>query len=141
VIERRNQLGGAASTEEVFPGYWADTGSFDASLFLKNIISELSLEQYDLKMIGVPVLAFAPHNDSAPFILWRDQQKALEEINRLSPKDAAQFPLFSKKIAGMAGLLREVWMLAPPNLPEVKYGELFPWLSVARKLRKRGRRR
>jgi len=140
VIERRNQLGGAASTEEVFPGYWADTGSFDASLFLRNIISELSLEQYDLKMIGAPVLAFAPQSDSAPFILWRDEQKALDEINRLSPKDATQFPIFAKKIAGMVGLLREVWTLAPPNLPEVKYGEIFPWLSVARKLRKSGRR-
>ena len=140
VIERRNQLGGAASTEEVFPGYWADTGSFDASLFLKRIFSELGLEQYDLKMIGAPVLAFAPHVDDAPFILWRDQQKTLEEISRLSPKDARKFPLFAEKIAGMAGLLREIWTLAPPNIPEIKYGELFPWLSVARKLRRSGRR-
>lgn len=140
VLESRTQLGGAASTEEVFPGYWVDTGSFDASLFLKRIISELGLEQYDLKMIGAPVLAFAPHVDNIPFILWRDQQKALEEINRLSPKDAKQFPLFANKIAGMTKLLREVWMLAPPNLPEVKYGEIFPWLRVARKLRRSGRR-
>lgn len=140
VLECRSQLGGAASTEEVFPGYWADTGSFDASLFLKRIISELGLEQYDLKMIGAPVLAFAPQVDSAPFILWRDQQKALEEIRRLSPKDASQFPLFAARVAGMTELLREVWTLSPPNLPEINYGELFPWLSVARKLRKRGRR-
>ena len=140
VVERRTQLGGAASTEEVFPGYWADTGSFDASLFMKNIISELGLEQYNLKVIGAPVLAFAPHSDSLPFILWRDTEKAQQEINRLSPKDARQYPLFANKIAAMAGLLRDVWKLAPPNLPEINYGEIFSWLGVGRKLRRHGRR-
>lgn len=140
VIERQPQLGGVASTEEVFQGFRADIGSFDASLFLKNIISELGLEQYDLKLIGAPVLAFAPQNQSASFILWRDQQKALEEIRRLSVKDAERYPQFTNKIARLAGLLREVWTIAPPNLPNIERGEILPWLGFAQKLRQSGRR-
>jgi phytoene dehydrogenase-like protein len=140
VIERQLQLGGAASTEEVFPGYRVDTGSFDASLLLKSIISELGLEQYDLKMIGAPVLAFAPHPESTSFTLWRDQQETQKEIQRLSPKDAERYPLFTKSIVRMAELLREIWTLSPPNLPKVDYMEITPWLGVARKVRQSGRR-
>jgi phytoene dehydrogenase-like protein len=134
VLESRTQLGGAASTEEVFPGYLVDTGSFDASLFLKRIISELGLEQYDLKMM-LPVLAFAPHVDNIRYHLainrrhWKRSTYISKRCQTISFFDCCY-----------GSLLREVWMLAPPNLPEVKYGEIFPWLGVARKLRKSGRR-
>ena len=42
-LERRSQLGGAAATEELFPGYKVNSGAEDASLFSDKLVQELNL--------------------------------------------------------------------------------------------------
>ena len=46
VVERRDTLGGAAATEEIFPGYRVDTGATDAALFQDEIIRKLDPVSY-----------------------------------------------------------------------------------------------
>ena len=48
VVERRKTMGGAAATEEVFPGFQVNTGASDAGLFLPKIVADLNLEQHGL---------------------------------------------------------------------------------------------
>ena len=43
VVEKRDVIGGAAATEEIFPGYRVDTGGADASLLQEEIIQRLNL--------------------------------------------------------------------------------------------------
>ncbi len=50
VVEARDVLGGAASTEEVFPGYRVDTGADHAGLFRAEIAAELRLEEQWLEL-------------------------------------------------------------------------------------------
>ena len=60
VLERRNTLGGAAATEEIFPGFKFNTGAHDAGLFRPEIIAALQLEQHGLQLMKSHVAAFAP---------------------------------------------------------------------------------
>ena len=71
VLEAREILGGAATTEEIFPGFRADTGSFDAGGFLPQVVAELSLRKHGLRFVETPVVAFAPQPDGRALTLWR----------------------------------------------------------------------
>ena len=51
VLERRDTLGGVAATEELFPGFRANTGAQDAGLFLPRIADDLSLASRGLEQI------------------------------------------------------------------------------------------
>ncbi|MFP5299190.1 MAG: phytoene desaturase family protein, partial [Actinomycetota bacterium] len=44
VVERTDRIGGAAVTEELFPGFRISTASYSLSLLLPEIISELGLK-------------------------------------------------------------------------------------------------
>ena len=48
LLEGRDVLGGAAATEEVFPGFKFDTGAHDAALFQDEIVESLSLKAHGL---------------------------------------------------------------------------------------------
>ena len=51
VLERRHVLGGAAVTEEIYPGFRYSVCSYVVSLLRPEVIRELSLPNYDLEII------------------------------------------------------------------------------------------
>ncbi|NJN96963.1 MAG: NAD(P)/FAD-dependent oxidoreductase, partial [Anaerolineales bacterium] len=63
VLERRDTLGGAAATEEIWPGFKINTGASDVGMVRPEIIAELGLRQHGLDFIESPVTAFAPQPD------------------------------------------------------------------------------
>jgi len=140
VLERRETIGGAAATEEVFPGFRVNTGAADAGLFLPEIVADLKLKQHGLEFIESPALVHALQPDGNGLTLWRDQAKTIEEIGRFSQKDAEKFPVFAKLVCRLAEVLRGMLTRTPPTLPEYQYGELLSWASVAFKLKRLGNR-
>jgi phytoene dehydrogenase-like protein len=94
VVERRGGLGGAAATEEVFPGYRANTGAEDAGLFLPRITRDLELEQHGLRWLEDPALVHSLSEQGNSFTLWRDVRRSQEEIARFSPRDAGRYPAY-----------------------------------------------
>jgi phytoene dehydrogenase-like protein len=140
VLERRSIIGGAAATQEIFPGWRANTGAVDAGLFLPEIVAELRLENYGLQFIESPALVFSPCADGAGLAMWRDSQKTQAEIARFSQADAEKYPAFLQQISLMAGILRLIMTLTPPALPDYRYAELLPWLRVALQAKRLGDR-
>ena len=63
VLERRSVLGGAATTEELWPGYRVSTAAYVISLFLPQIIRDLRLSQYGLKILPRNPSSFTPLPD------------------------------------------------------------------------------
>jgi phytoene dehydrogenase-like protein len=140
VLERRQILGGAAATEQVFPGYQVNTGAFDGGLFLPEILAELNLDRHGLKFLENPVVVYAPGQDGRGLALWRDAERTRAEIARFSSADAAKYPAYLSWISEMAGILAELMTLTPPPVPGFTPGMLYPWLRVALKARRLGRR-
>ena len=87
VLEGRGVLGGAAASETVFPGFRVDSGSFDAGLFLPEIIDELQLEKHGFRFIESPAVIHAFQSDGNSLTLWRDPQRTAQEISRFSPAE------------------------------------------------------
>jgi phytoene dehydrogenase-like protein len=135
VLERRGTLGGAAATEEIWPGFKINTGAMDAGLLRPEVIAELGLRQHGLEFIESEVTALAPQPDGRALALWRDPRQTIAEIARFSQSDAAKFPAFTRLMTTLTGVLDQMMTLTPPSLEELKPGELIPWAKLGLKLK------
>ncbi len=106
VVERSDRVGGAAVTEELFPGFHISTASYSLSLMLPDIIGELGLK---LDIRAKDPESFHPLEGGGGLVMWRDEGKRHEEIARISRKDADAYP-------GFVGLFEEASRYLRPLL-------------------------
>ena len=138
VLERREVLGGAAATEEIFPGHQINTGACDTSLLLPEIVSELGLETNGVEFIYPPAAVFAPQLAGRALTIWRDPQKTTEEIAAFSRKDADNFQSYLRLVSRLGEILRDTMTLTPPPIPNISLESVLPWLPVALKVKRLG---
>ncbi|MCI0394593.1 MAG: NAD(P)/FAD-dependent oxidoreductase [Chloroflexi bacterium] len=138
VLEQRPVLGGAAATEEIFPGFKFNTGSADAGLFRPAIVKDLALDRHGLSFLEGEAAVFAPQPDGTALTLWREPQRSAAEIARFSAADAEKYPAFLERVSHLAAVLRETLALTPPDLAHFSPATLMPWLGVGLKLRRLG---
>jgi phytoene dehydrogenase-like protein len=127
VLERRHVLGGAAVTEEVFPGFRFSVASYVVSLLRPEIVRELSLPEHGLEILPLDG-TFTPLDDD---YLWRvnDHGRTVRELRRWSASDAEAYEEYSRLMVEMARFVKPILSMAPPDA-----GRLDPreWLPVAR---------
>jgi phytoene dehydrogenase-like protein len=114
VLERRHVLGGAAVTEEVFPGFRFSVCSYVVSLLRPEIIRELELPKYGLEILPLDgTFTPMPNGD----YLWRmsDHARTRREIYRHSPLDAEAYDEYAKSMADMARFVKPVLSMVPPD--------------------------
>src|SRR5207237_7214330 len=98
VLERRNVVGGACVTEEVFPGYRVSTAAYLISLMQERVVRDLELRRFGYDVVPKDPAYFAPYADGRHLFLWRDQPKSLDEIRKFSKADAARYPAYEASI-------------------------------------------
>ncbi len=114
VLERRHVLGGAAVTEEVFPGFKFSVCSYVVSLLRPEIIRELDLPRHGLEILPLDgTFTPMPNGD----YLWRmsDHARTRREIYRHSPLDAEAYDEYSKAMADMARFVKPILSMVPPD--------------------------
>jgi len=132
VLERRDVLGGAAATEEVWPGYEVSTASYVVSLMPPEIVNELQLKRFGYRVSLIAPDYFAPFPDGTSLTLWGDLERDAANIARLSKKDADALRDFDEYFERIAPILKDMLFLIPPNLG---FREIPNWLRLAWKLR------
>ena len=141
VLERRETIGGAAATEEIFPGCRVSVGAQDAGLFLTEVVSDLDLRSHGFAKIRGPVAARALQpGGPRPLTLWRNPARTTEEIAKWSAADAGRYSDFVDYMKLMAGALRSVITLTPPVPHDASVRDLARWVRPALKVRGLGRR-
>lgn len=119
VLERRHIVGGAAVTEEFFPGYRNSSASYTVSLLHPTIIGELHLAQRGLRIIQRPFANFVPLPDGRSLRFGGEAQGSTHSANtlaQLSPRDAQRLPEHYARLKRIADMLRR-WLLRTP--PEI----------------------
>jgi phytoene dehydrogenase-like protein len=114
VLERRHVLGGAAVTEEVFPGFRFSVCSYVVSLLRPEIIRELDLPRHGLEILPLDgTFTPMPNGDH----LWRmsDHGRTRREIYRHSPVDAEAYDEYAKAMADMARFVKPILSMVPPD--------------------------
>jgi phytoene dehydrogenase-like protein len=114
VLERRHVLGGAAVTEEVFPGFKFSVCSYVVSLLRPEIIRELELPRHGLEILPLDgTFTPMPNGD----YLWRvnDHAKTRREIARHSRVDAEAYDEYGKAMIEMAHFVKPIMNMTPPD--------------------------
>jgi len=114
VLERRHVLGGAAVTEEVFPGFKFSVCSYVVSLLRPEIIRELDLPRHGLEILPLDG-TFTPMLDGD--YLWRmnDHARTRREIARHSKLDAEAYDEYGKAMIEMAHFVKPILSMSPPD--------------------------
>ena len=139
VLEKREVLGGAAATEELWPGLCVNTGTADAGLLQEAVVQELFLKMQGLTFLESEVGVFAPLGDGRSLTLYRDVAKSAAEISQFSQRDAERYPAFVAEVERMAGVLKEMMLLTPPNVIEPNLGTLGGWAKVGLNVKRMGK--
>lgn len=135
VVERRPIVGGAAVTEEFYPGFRNSIAAYTVSLLNPKVIADLRLHEHGLRIVERRAQNFLPAPDGR-YILSGEGRTATE-IAKLSRRDAERYAAFDREIDMAVDLLRELVLKAPPNLAHGigGLGELIKAGALGRKLR------
>ncbi|KAF1776247.1 FAD/NAD(P)-binding domain [Phytophthora cactorum] len=80
VLEKRHLVGGAAVTEEIFPGFKFSRASYVFSLFRPQIIKDLDLHRHGLEVFVRDPSSFTPTRDGRSLVLGSDMQQTQASI-------------------------------------------------------------
>lgn len=133
VLERRPVLGGAAVTEEPWPGYRVSTASYVVSLMPPRIVSELELKRFGYRVSVIEPDYYLPYEDGTSLTLWGDTGKTSQEIAKLSRADADAYPEFDRYLSRLGALVHQLMFVIPPNL---RMGDVTRWVALAGRLRR-----
>jgi phytoene dehydrogenase-like protein len=114
VLERRHVLGGAAVTEEIYPGFKYSVCSYVVSLLRPEVIRELELPRYDLEIIPLDS-TFTPMPSGDYLYRCGDHARTRREIARHSPTDADAYEEYGKLMVQMAMAVKPMLGLVPPE--------------------------
>jgi phytoene dehydrogenase-like protein len=132
VLERRHVLGGAACTEEVFPGFHFSVCSYVVSLLRPEIIRDLDLPRHGLEILPLDgTFTPMPNGD----YLWRvnDHGKTHREIARHSKIDAEAYDEFGKAMQAMCRFVKPILSMVPPDPTTLSPKELMKLLFIGRR--------
>ncbi len=139
ILERRSLFGGAAITEELYPGFWFTTFSYALSLLRPDIIHDLELTKHGF----MPLLmssTFAPMEDGDYLWLGQDHGQNLKEIARHSQHDADAYNQYSHDMELVCQALKPLLDAPPPDLFSDDPEELLALASLGSRFRKMDKR-
>jgi len=134
VLERRDVLGGAAVTEEVFPGFRFSVCSYVVSLLRPRILRELDLARWGLRIVPLEC-SFTPLPDGRSLCRWPDPERTRREIARFSPMDAEMYGTFGRTLGQLARFAKPVIDKPAPDPASLRLGELKQLLDMGNRLR------
>jgi phytoene dehydrogenase-like protein len=138
VVERRHVVGGAAVTEEFFPGFRNSVAAYTVSMLNPKVIRDLRLHEHGLRIVERRAQNFLP-TPEGQYLLVADGATE-REIAKFSPRDAERYAAFNAEIDAAADVLRDLVLRAPPNLTSGfnlrSLGELLRAGGLAKSLRR-----
>ncbi|MGA0001524.1 MAG: phytoene desaturase family protein [Steroidobacteraceae bacterium] len=129
VLERREIVGGAAVTEEIFPGYRFTEFSYVVSLLRPEIIRDLELPKHGLKILPLPSTV-TPLQEGDYLASWEDHDLTRRELYRHSPRDAEAADEYSRVMARAAKAIKPIISLVPPDPASLSWRDLRGLLKL-----------
>jgi phytoene dehydrogenase-like protein len=135
VLERREVVGGACVTEEIAPGCRASTTSYIASMLRPEIIRDLELGRYGLRMVPCDPALQIPSSDGGMLAWWSSSERTAIEIARRSPRDGEAFLDLDRRLKRLAAHLEPYFLEPPPDLHARGARRARELLRLGRRLR------
>ena len=114
VFERRDVVGGACVTEELWPGVRASPGAYTLSLLRPQIIHDLALAEHGLHVEVHEPYLFAPLPDGRKVVTWSSRERTRAQLRRnWSSADADGYADWSERWDEAAARARPLLLEAP----------------------------
>src|SRR5678815_1307880 len=134
VLERRHVVGGAAVSEEIFPGFTFSVCSYVVSLLRPEIIRELNLARHGLEILPLDgTFTPMPSGD----YLWRvnDHARTFREIARHSRADAEVYDEYGRAMVEMGRFAKDILAMTPPDPFSGRLRDIAPLFDLAKRFR------
>ncbi|HYT05619.1 MAG TPA: NAD(P)/FAD-dependent oxidoreductase [Gemmatimonadales bacterium] len=115
VLERRELVGGACVTEELWPGYKVSTASYVNSLLRPEIIRDLELARHGFELLPRSPSSFTPFPDGRFLLMGPDQELTRQQVGKFSRKDAAALPRYEAMLERVAAFIEPTLLETPPD--------------------------
>jgi phytoene dehydrogenase-like protein len=136
VLERRDRVGGAATTETPFgPDFKITALSYVVSLMPPTVLRELELERHGFKIYPQHPY-FAPHPDGRYLMMCEDRARRFDEIARFSRADAEEMVRWDDWLGRLGQVLGPMLTMVPPRIGSKRPRDLVATLGAAWRLRK-----
>ena len=139
VLERRSQVGGAATTEQPWgPEFNVTALSYVVSLMPPSIVQELELARHGYKVYPQRGY-FVPYRDGRALQLPDDDPaRRREQIAQFSKADADAYERWDSWLGGLADVLGPLLTTIPPRVGSRRPRDLVDQLQLAWRLRRLG---
>ena len=134
VLERRERVGGAAFSDEVFPGFRFSVFSYVVSLLRPEIIRELELPRHGLQILPLES-TLTPLENGDYLAQWSDHDQNRRELARHSPRDAEAYDEFGLLLHRMARAVKPLLRVTPPDPASLDPRQLLDLLSLGQYFR------
>ena len=140
VLERRPIVGGAAVTEQVFPGFKFSVFSYVVSLLRPEVIRELELPRHGLQILPLES-TITPMENGDYLGSWADPDENRRELVRHSPRDADAASVFGRLMHHMAMAVKPILGMVPPDPTSLSPSDLRGLLALNKHFRSLGAER
>lgn len=140
VLERRSIVGGCAVTEEVDsvrePGCRVSTASYIASMLRPEVIRDLRLDDYGLKMLACDPGVQTALPDGTVVSWWSDKARMTAELERIAPHDVTRFFSIEDELQKLAAYLQPFFLEPPPDPGKTGFERMRDLFRLARRFRR-----
>ena len=144
VLEARDQVGGACTLEEPWPGVRMSPCAYVVGLLHPLVMRELDLKGHGFRWTPADGGMFVPFEDGSSIQLWNDDERCEDEIRRFAPRDLAGWRAMQAVKRRLRDTLRpdgpdDIWIGPSPTREAIERrlgddaearGLLFDWSMV-----------
>jgi phytoene dehydrogenase-like protein len=115
VLEARDRVGGAATTEETWPGFRVSTAAYVVSLLRPEIVRDLELARHGYQLLPRNPSSFTPFPDGRFLLMGPDADLNRREVAKFSGRDAERLPRYEAMLDRIARAIEPLLDETPPD--------------------------
>jgi len=140
VLERRPTVGGAASTEEIAPGFRVPSLAHAIGPLRSSIVNDMRLESRGVTFIRPNPRLVAPAASGGALVFAVDHARTAESIRRFSSRDADRYIDFCQTLARLSSFLAPLLAATPPSLDAPDRGDVWEMVKAGARFRGLGKK-
>ena len=130
MLERRPFVGGAAVTEELWPGYRLSTASYTQALLQPKVILDLELKRHGYEVLKPPPM-FMPLAGGKSLVFHDDLARTQANIAQFSRRDAEAYPRYRQFMQSLGAAIQPLLYEIAPDPGSRKLGDLLRLARLA----------
>jgi phytoene dehydrogenase-like protein len=140
VLERRDVVGGCAVTEEIdavlAPGCRVSTASYIASMLRPEVIRDLRLADYGLRMVACSPGVQTALPDGRVVSWWSDRTRMTAAMREFAPDDIERFFRIEDELRRLAAYLQPFFLESPPDPDKQGIAKFIELLRIGKRFRR-----